>query len=101
MEHDSRNIKNSLRPELFWDVDVDTLDLDTHAAFIIIRVMERGTRKEVRAIWNYFGEEDIKHHLTMARCLSLRTISYFATIFKTSRTQFQSSFIKNRESTWP
>lgn len=101
VKQDAEKIKASLRPELFWDVDVNKLDLDTYAGFIITRIMERGTREEARAIWNFYGKEKIKHHLTAARYLSPKTISYFANIFNISRTEFQSSSTQNRVSTWP
>lgn len=101
MEQYSKHMKESLRPELFWDVDVNKLDLDIHAGFIITRIMERGTREEARAIWNFYGKEKIKYYLTAARFLSPKTISFFATIFKISRTEFQSSSTQNRVSTWP
>lgn len=101
MIQDPRKIKAFLRPELFWDVDFSNLDLDAHAAFVITRVMERGTRQEARAVWNYFGEETIKNHLTAARYLSPKTISYFAIILKIDPTKFQSYSIQNRVRTWP
>ena len=101
MNPNLKKTKNSLRPALFWDVDFSTLDLDENAAFVIIRVMERGTREEVRTIWNYFGAETIKQHLLSARSLSPKTISYFANQFKIGRSQFRSTISQNRVSIWP
>lgn len=91
----------SLRPSLFWDVNLNKLDLDQHAAFIIVRVMERGTREEVRTAWNYYGESAIKKHLLEARSLHRKTISYFANKFHISRTQFKSYVDQTRGQTWP
>ncbi len=91
----------SLRPSLFWDVNLSKLDLDQHAAFIIVRTMERGTREEVRTIWNYYGESTIKKHLLEARSLHRKTISYFANKFHVSRTQFKSFDDQKRGKTWP
>lgn len=59
-----------LRPSLFWDVDLSELDMVQHSAFIIVRVIERGRREDVRYIWNYYGEEFIKKHLLEARSLN-------------------------------
>lgn len=101
MKPESKHIKSSIRPELFWDVDFNELNLDAHAAFVIGRVMERGTRSEVRAIWDYFGRKTIKHHLTTAKSLSPKTISYFANIFKMSRSGFRSSVTQDHVKTWP
>ena len=101
MKHDLEKIKDSLRPALFWDVDFNRLNLDENASFVIIRVMERGTREEVRTIWNYFGAETVKQHLLSAQSLSPKTISYFANQFKISRSQFRSVVNRDKVSTWP
>ncbi len=101
MKFDSNSVKSSFRPELFWDVDFSKLDLDEHAAFIIVRVMENGIREEVRSVWEFYGKETIKHHLTQARYLSPRTISYFANLFKISRSKFRSSSPIENAKTWP
>ncbi len=90
-----------LRPSLFWDINPAKLDMDRHAAFIIVRVMERGTRQEVRSVWNYYGEAIIKKHLLEARYLHNKTISYFANKFDISRTQFKSFYNREKIQTWP
>jgi len=46
----------SLSKRAFWDTDMNTLDLDRHARFIIIRVFERGNAKDKEAITQYYGE---------------------------------------------
>lgn len=97
-----KKIKDHLRPALFWDTDFSALDVDDHAAYVIVRVMERGTREEVRAVWNYFGAETIKKHLLSARDLSPKTISYFANQFNMSKSQFKAVRIQDeRIKTWP
>ncbi len=102
MKHNPQKIKDFLRPALFWDVDYSVLNLDDHAAFVIVRVMERGNREEVRAIWNYFGADTIKQHLLSARSLSPKTISYFANQFKIQSSQFRSAIIsQDQVNTWP
>ncbi len=53
-KEDLNNI-SLLRPSLFWDVDLSKLDMVRHAAFIIVRVMERSRREDVRYIWKYYG----------------------------------------------
>ncbi len=97
-----QKIKSALRATLFWDVDFSSLNFDKHDAFVIIRVMERGNREEVRAIWNYFGAETIKQHLLSARSLNPRTISYFANQFKIQPSQFRSVIInQDQVNVWP
>ena len=90
-----------LRPSLFWDTNFNKLDMERHAAFIIVRVMERGTREEVQFVWQYYGAAIIKKHLLEAKFLHKKTISYFANKFAVSRTQFKSFQNREKVSTWP
>lgn len=100
--HNTQKIKDKLRPELFWDVDFRSLDVDKHTAFVIVRVMERGNREEVRIVWNYFGEETIKKCLLSARSLSPRTVSYFANQFKIHPSKFRSTAVRQTAGNiWP
>lgn len=87
---------------MFWDTDFNTLDADDYASYVIVRVMERGTREEVRAVWNYYGPENIKKQLLSARNLSPKTVSYFANQFKISPSKFRTVRICNDQiKTWP
>ena len=95
MKLKSQKIKEGLRASLFWDVDFGKLDLDEHKVFVIVRVMERGTREEVRKVWSYYGDEAIKKHLLKARSLSPKTISFFSNQFNIPRSQFRSAVERN------
>lgn len=39
-----------LSHHLFWDTDVANVNLDEHWRFIVVRVMERGTLKDVKLV---------------------------------------------------
>jgi hypothetical protein len=72
----------SLSAPLFWDVDRSTINLETHADFLICRVMERGTSADVRCVWKYYGETKVKDALVEAPALSRKTIHFFANQFR-------------------
>lgn len=78
-----------LSESLFWDTDRDRMDTDAHAAFIIIRVMERGTSVDVRSTWDFYGAERIKECLLKAPALSPKTIAFFANQFDLPRDAFR------------
>ncbi|MCH8474963.1 MAG: hypothetical protein LAT55_07020 [Opitutales bacterium] len=61
---------DQLSPELFWDTDPTALDPERHASHCIIRIVERGTRQEVRAAWSYYGEDRVRGILLKAPALS-------------------------------
>jgi len=53
-----------LSPRAFWDIDMRTLDFDRYAAFIVTRVFERGTRDDIQAISQFYGEDKVIDILT-------------------------------------
>ncbi|MBQ4285374.1 MAG: helix-turn-helix domain-containing protein [Bacteroidales bacterium] len=45
----------SIRPVVFWDIDIERLDWITNKDFIIERVMQRGNKEEKESIRQYYG----------------------------------------------
>jgi hypothetical protein len=78
-----------LPPHLFWDVDRSSIDPQEHAAFLICRVMERGTSQEVRRVWNFYGEAEVREALINAPSLTRKTIAFFANQFRIPREAFR------------
>ncbi len=78
-----------LSPHLFWDVDRDSVDPELHRQFIIPRIMDRGTRNDVREAWTYYGETRVREALLNAASLQKKTIAFFANQFNLSRDQFR------------
>jgi hypothetical protein len=44
---------------LFHDVDPANVDAEANAGFVIARVLDRGTMRSVRALFQYYGRERI------------------------------------------
>ena len=80
---------NQLSDLLFWDVDRDRVDPETNAAFLIIRIVERGSSQNVRSAWAYYGPDPIKKALLNAPSLSSKTIVFFANQFGLEKKQFR------------
>ena len=66
---------------LFWDTDRAAVDVNRHGAFIITRVMDRGSSEDVRATWAFYGPDRIREALVAAPALDKKTISFFANQF--------------------
>jgi hypothetical protein len=75
---------------LFWDTDAGTLDYERHAAYIIGRVLERGTLDEWREIKAYYGLERIKQETLKARYLSKSVLSFCSNLFEIPVEKFRS-----------
>ena len=78
-----------LSAPLFWDVDPEQVDPETHWRFIIPRIMDRGTLRDVKAAWNYYGEERVQQALVKATSLHKKTIAFFANQFDLPRNVFR------------
>ena len=64
-------------PLLFWDVDPETLDLNTHKRFIIERVLENGTMESVHDLFGIYKEEEIIDAIVKSRNISPKTANFW------------------------
>lgn len=78
-----------LRPSLFWDVDVHTIDLEKHKASVIERFVTRGHWDEFKQMMQYYGKRNVKQVVVNARWLDKRTLSFCSAIFQTPETEFR------------
>ena len=79
----------TLSKHLFWDVDAESMNTESHRSFIITRVMDRGTSPDVQAVWNQYGEETVKEVLLHAPSLQRKTIFFFANQFQMNPEEFR------------
>ena len=87
-------IKSKITEALFWDINFAKIDFAKQKAFIIPRVMDRGTKKDVKLIWNFYGEETIKESLINTRFLENKTIHLFANLFSIQLEDFRAYRMK-------
>ncbi len=78
-----------LRPSLFWDTDVQKIDLQKHKASVIERIMVRGHMDEFRAMMQFYGKDTVKKTMLNARWLDKVTLAFCSTIFDTPETDFR------------
>ncbi len=55
------------RPELFWDVDPKTIDTTKHARYIIERILEHGTVREVGWLAHRYRKQAIRRVIALPR----------------------------------
>lgn len=48
-----------LRPVLFWDTKIDSIDWEKHKKAVIKRVFERGNEMEKNEIIRFYGAETV------------------------------------------
>jgi|MTBAKSStandDraft_1061840.scaffolds.fasta_scaffold201576_2 hypothetical protein len=68
---------DALEP-LFWDVDIQSIEITAHKKFIIERVLKYGDEKEVCTLLRMYSETDIGKVVKTSRNLDRKTANYWA-----------------------
>lgn len=71
----------NLSTSIFWDIDINSLDYEKHARFIISRVLMRGTYEDWNEIKKYYGIERIKNEIVNVRYLDKLTLNFCCIYF--------------------
>ena len=79
---------------IFWDVDVERLDIDKRAAFVIERVFERGDVEDIRNCRRYYGDGKVKRVLLVAKFLPEHRLHLAAAITNTPIQSFRCYILK-------
>ncbi len=66
---------------IFWDVNMEAMDMDAKASFVIERVFERGDVDDIRSCRRYYGDERVTEVLLNAKFLPLDTTYFASAIF--------------------
>jgi hypothetical protein len=76
---------------LFWDVDVEALDVDRDEVYILARVLERGRLSDIKWIMRQYGLERI--HLFFKDIghseISRRTLAFWRAFFNAEGEKWQ------------
>jgi len=78
-----------LRPSLFWDANVQTLDLQKHKTQVIERILMRGRLEEYRDMMKFYGSDTVRDVVLNARYLDKYTMAFCSTIFDIPLTEFR------------
>jgi hypothetical protein len=78
-----------LRPSLFWDTDIKTIDLQKNKKQVIERTIMRGLREEFDALIAFYGLDTIKETVLTARYLDKYTLAFCTTLFDIPKTEFR------------
>lgn len=76
-------------PNLFWDTDETTLDLEKNARFIIERVLMRGRLSDWWTLYRLYGPERIKVEAMKIRYLDKVTLSFCSSFFNVPKSKFR------------
>ena len=74
---------------LFWDTDIDLIDFNKNARFVIQRVIQKGSIKNWITIKNFYGLNLIRQEILLMRDLDIKTLNFFSTYFDIKKNNFR------------
>jgi hypothetical protein len=74
---------------LFWDIDVNELDIDCYPAFVIQRVLEYGLWEDWTQIRSYYSMQIIKEAVMNLRTLRPQALNYIALYTDTDKKDYR------------
>lgn len=79
----------NLSKKYFWDIDIDTLDVDKHKKFIIARLLERGNWPDFKSLIDYYGFESVRDILLSQRYMDKKSLRFCSFYFKIPEKDFR------------
>ncbi len=86
----------NLSPHIFWDVDVDTIDMDKNGVFVLQRVLQYGLLKDWLILKSNLGLERIKSIAVQIPVLDDVSISFLSNLLHIEKSEFRC--YKNKQS---
>ncbi|MGB5687108.1 MAG: hypothetical protein WBM35_14970 [Candidatus Electrothrix sp.] len=77
------------RSALFWDADIAMLDPETHARYIIGRVITRGDMSDWNTLKELYGHQRIRKEVIHLRSLDAKSLSFLSCYYNIGRTLFR------------
>ena len=76
-------------PNLFWDVNPATVNLDQHKKYVICRVLQRGTLDDWKLLCRKWPVAAIVEVAQTLRSLDLKTMAFLCAIGQVPRESFR------------
>ena len=86
---ENKEIIKTLSEHLFWDVNVNEIDIKQHARFITERIVTRGNLNDFRLLLKIYPVKIIIKNIIEIRSLDKKTISFLSLYFNVSKNQFR------------
>lgn len=80
---------DTMSRHLFWDVNVEDIDLEAHKSYIVQRVLEYGLWEDWMILRNALGLKTIVDVSKELRTLEPRALAYLSIISKTPKEEFR------------
>jgi hypothetical protein len=80
-----------LSQRLFWDVSVEEIDMEKHAAWLARRVLEYGDWSDWQALVSYYGKSRLAETVTRIRSMNPKALAFCKIWFDLPTSAFRCS----------
>lgn len=94
MNNNSMNLVKQLSQYLFWDIDMDLLDVEKNSSQLIQRVLEYGELEDWRKIRDFYGLARIADDCKKLRSLNPKALSFVCAITGTKKEDYRCYHIR-------
>lgn len=81
--------KYQFSKNLFWDIDLNTLDMEKNSPYVIQRTLEYGLDNDWDLLRSYYGMDRILSEAKKFRTLDPKALAYLSVITHTPKTEFR------------
>jgi len=85
----SNDFLSKLSQYLFWDYNITKLDPNIDIKMILERVFSRGTEKDEKEIFSFYGKEVIKNTVLEIKYFDKKTLNYLSIILNIPKENFK------------
>lgn len=78
-----------LSKDIFWDVDVETIDKEQHARYVIERVLTRGRMEDFVELQQTYEKDRIVRELQRSRLLDPKTLNFCSAYYGINKKDFK------------
>ena len=97
-------MKNEILKPIFWDLDVERLDIKKHSYQIIDRILEYGNTPQVRWMFKTYPKEEIIEVIKKSRQLSKKSANFWTNYYSIPKDEVRCivrSLQKEQKVLWP
>lgn len=80
---------SSFSKNLFWDVEMGSIDMESNSKYIIQRVLEYGRYDDWKLILSYYGLKTISDTAVSLRSLDPKAVSFISALTNIPKEQFR------------
>lgn len=81
--------KPILSKQAFWDVDMDKIDYEKRARFVIEKIVDRGSLDDFIQLRKFYGDQKIREEIVNAKWLGYKEIYFCCAIFNLKPEDFK------------